>query len=236
MKKDNVLYIIDKEHYDPNKVNACILGFWVAILSALFYICFDVVAVSTITGALVSKYWISIWMYTPSLFSALSFVILSITIHYYAGTERKIWSHIGIVLAVMYATLNCFIYITQISIIAPSFINGQFAHVAIFEVAPGKPLYAVNALAYSLMGLSTMFLALVFKKVGIENWVRIVLLLHGVMAPAIVGVILWPSLIYISASVGITYPLAAILLAILFWQKKRQFTSGICNDYASMIG
>jgi hypothetical protein len=195
------------------------VGFWAAVFSVIFYIMFDAAAVVTLTGLLSSKFWISILYYVPSIFLALSFVILMISINNYAPDELKIWSNIAVALSIIYATLNCFVYIIQVLIIAPSFLNGQFGNVALFEMAPGNPLYAVNALAYTLMGLSTLFSSFVFKGEGIKKIVRRLLLTHGIISPAIIGVLIWEPLFYISAWVGILYPTSAIFIARLFRQK-----------------
>lgn len=196
------------------------IGFWSALLSAFFYLVFDIAAILNMSGILTSQYWVSLLYYTPSLFLALAFVILTVSIHYYAPPEAKIYSHIGVTLACIYATINCFIYIIQVLIIAPSMLNGQLDSVALFEMAPGKPLIAANALAYTLMGLSTLFSAFAFKGGTLEKTIRTVLLTHGIISPTIVGVLIWQPLFYISASVGIIYPLAAILIAVLFRIKR----------------
>ena len=198
------------------------IGFWSAICSAFFYITFDIVAILSLKGPLVSQYWTSIWTYTPSLFLALSFVVLMVSIHYYAPRELKVWSHIGLAFAGIYATLNCFIYIIQILIIAPSMLNNQLANVALFEMGPNKPLYVVNALAYSIMGLSTLFSAFVFKGNGLVKTVKTVLIIHGAVAPTIVGSLIWKPFLFVSASVGISYPIAAILIAVLFYMRYRK--------------
>lgn len=216
---------IIKEYITDEKVPAAPsairrIGFWSALFSAFFYLAFDIVAILDMSGTLASQFWISILSYTPSIFLALSFVVMTVSIHHYAPSESKICSHIGVSLACIYATINCFIYIIQVLIIAPSMLNGQFDSVALFEMAPGKPLIAANALAYTLMGLSTLFSAFAFKGSALENLIRKILLTHGIVSPTIVGVLVWPPFFYISASVGIIYPLAAILIAVLFHTKK----------------
>ena len=205
----------------PNLLNTTRkIGFWSALCSAVFYLAFDIAAILNMSGILTSQYWELLLYYSPSLLLALSFVIMTVSIHYYAPPEAKIHSHIGVTLACIYATINCFIYIIQVLIIAPSMLNGQFDSVALFEMAPGKPLIAANALAYTLMGLSTLFSAFAFKGGALQKTVRTVLLIHGIISPTIVGVLIWQPLFYISASVGIIYPLAAILIAVLFRTKR----------------
>ena len=211
-------HMADRE--DPTTPgNISKIGFWSALCSAFFYLAFDIAAILNMSGVLTSQYWISILYYTPSIFLALSFVIMMVSIHYYASPESKIYSHIGVTIACIYATINCFIYIIQVLIIAPSMLNGQFDSVALFEMAPGKPLIAANALAYTLMGLSTLFSAFAFKGSALKKTVRTVLFIHGIISPTIVGVLIWQPFFYISAFVGIIYPLAAILIAVLFRTK-----------------
>lgn len=214
--------MIAPDSNDNQNVLVSYIGFWASLLSAIFYITFDAAAIAAMTGLLDSKYWTFILEFTPSLFLALSFLILMVCIHYSAPVHLKVLSHIAIVIAGIYAALNCFIYICQVLVIAPNILAGSADTVALFEMAPGRPLYAVNALAYSLMGLSTLFAAFTFKGKGLAKWVRNSLLLHGVVFPTIVGVLIWPPLFYISATVGLTYPLSAILIAIFFRKKVKE--------------
>lgn len=216
---------------NQTKSNISKTGFWAALFSAFFYLAFDIAAILNMSGILASQFWISILYYTPSIFLALSFVVMMVSIHHYAPPESKIYSHIGVTLASIYATINCFIYIIQVLIIAPSMLNGQFDNVALFEMAPGKPLIAANALAYTLMGLSTFFSAFAFQGVALEKTIRKVLLIHGIISPTIVGVLIWPPLFYISASVGIIYPLAAVLIAVLFRRNSAHLYSFCPPDH-----
>lgn len=39
----------------------------------------------------------------PSLLLAYSFIVLMISIHHYAPEDKKIWSHIGVAFATIYA-------------------------------------------------------------------------------------------------------------------------------------
>ncbi|MGC4152600.1 MAG: hypothetical protein QM628_05910 [Propionicimonas sp.] len=199
------------------------LGAWSAGGSAFFYVAFDVVAILELSGVLSSPFWRSVLSYAPSIFLALTFLAMAAVIHGVSRPESRVWTHVGVCLACMYATINCFIYIIQVLIVAPSMLNGGFEAVALFEMAPGKPLIAANALAYTLMGLSTLFLAAAFKGGGrLEKVTRGVLLAHGVISPTVVGVLLWPPLLSISAFVGILYPWAAIMIAVLFRNAHRR--------------
>ncbi|MDR1630566.1 MAG: hypothetical protein LBS36_10210 [Oscillospiraceae bacterium] len=192
------------------------IGFWSSLLSAVFYIAFDTAAILSASGVLTSKYWTSILFYAPSIFLALCFVVMSVSVHYYASPKIKICTHIALAVAGIYATINCFIYIIQVLIIAPSMLSGRFDAVALFEMAPEKPLYAANALAYTLMGVSTLFSAWAFEGGGLAKAIKILFLVHGIAALANVLVLIWPNFLFISATVGILYPAGAILAAVFF--------------------
>lgn len=197
------------------------LGFWSAAGSAFFYVFFDVVAIVELTGVLSSRFWSSVLSYAPSILLALCFLALAATLHAVAPAEAKAFTHVGVCLACVYATVNCFIYIIQVLVVAPSMLTGQFDAVAGFEMAPGKPLFAANALAYTLMGVSTLFLAAAFRPDSrLATAIRRVLLVHGAIAPTVVGVLLWPPLLFVSAFVGILYPWAATMIAIWFRPRR----------------
>lgn len=198
-------------------------GFWSAILSAAFYLAFDIAEAMNLSGAIKSPFWITITVFLPSLFLALTFVVLVRSLHYAVPPERRFWTSLAIGFANIYATLNCFIYIIQVLVIAPSFARGTFAQLSLFGMsqdnpltAGSTPLVAVNALAYALMSASTFFASFAIAGSGLSAWTRTMLRIHGIVAPTVVLALLWPPLIVISASVGFTYLIAAVLLGLMF--------------------
>jgi len=199
------------------------LGFWAAILTAIFYVAFDVAEAANLAGAIKSPSWVTITVYGPSLFIALFFIVVMVSLHNSVPVERRFWTSMALAFANIYVTLNCFIYIIQVLVIAPSFLHGTFERVSLFGMAQDNPLssataplVAVNALAYALMSVSTFFASFAIPGKGLNAWTRNMLRIHGVVAPTVVGALIWPSLIVVSATVGFTYPIAALLLALVF--------------------
>ena len=199
------------------------LGFWSAILTAVFYVAFDVAEAANLAGAIKSPSWVTITVYGPSLFIALFFIVVMVSLHRSVPVERRYWSSMALAFGNIYVTLNCFIYIIQVLVIAPSFLHGNFDKVALFGMAQENPLssataplVAVNALAYALMSVSTFFASFAIPGKGLNAWARTLLRIHGIAAPTVVGALIWPPLIVVSATVGLTYPIAAILLALVF--------------------
>lgn len=198
-------------------------GFWAAILTAIFYLAFDVAEAANLAGAIKSPSWVTITVYSPSLFIALFFIVLMVSLHSSVPPEYRFWTLLALSFATIYVTLNCFIYIIQVLVIAPSFFHGTFDKLSLFGMAQDNPLsaatsplVAVNALAYTLMSVSTFFASFAIPGKGLNAWARSMLRIHGIAAPTVVGALIWPSLIVVSATVGITYPIAAILLALVF--------------------
>lgn len=197
-------------------------GFAAAVLSFVFYVLFDLAAIAGMTGLVTSPFVISISWYAPSLLLAYSFLGMTIAMHHDGITAVKMYSFCAVALAVVYATLNSFVYIVQVMVIAPSFLDGTFDTVSLFEMAAHRPLYAVNGLAYTIMGFSTLFMAAAIRKDGPGRGVKTILFIHGIVAPAVLGALLLKPLFVLSATVGITYPVAALVIARYFGRSAGQ--------------
>jgi hypothetical protein len=197
-----------------------LFGFFTALFSTVFYIIFDVAAVLGLTGVIKSEFWISISWYGPSLLLAYSFLGMSLSVFRDEIIKNKTFSAFAVMLAIIYATLNSVVYVIQVMIIAPSFINNTFQNVSLFEMAAGKPFYAVNGLAYSLMGFSTLFMGLSIKGTGLVKKIKIMMLIHGFAAPFVFGALVIKPLFFISSTVGITYPIIGIIVSIYMWQTR----------------
>ncbi|HPG41510.1 MAG TPA: hypothetical protein PLP19_10335 [bacterium] len=198
------------------------LGFITAILSFIFYVTFDIAAIAGMTGVITSPFINSLSLYAPSLLLAYSYLGMTIAIHYDSISKVNIFSFCALALAVIYTTLNSIVYVIQVVIIAPSFLNNTFAMVSLFEMAANKPLYAVNGLAYTLMGFSTLFISFSIKGKGIERKTKIALFIHGIVAPTVFGALLYKAFFVLSATVGITYPISAILIAKYFASSRKE--------------
>lgn len=189
-----------------------------AVLSFVFYVLFDLAALAGMTGMITSPFVISLSWYAPSLLLAYSFLGMVVAMHHDGVTAVKMYSFCAAALAVIYSTLNSFVYVIQVMVIAPSFLSGTSDAVSLFEMAEQRPLYAVNGLAYAIMGFSTLFLAAAIRKGGPGGGVKTALFIHGIVAPAVLGALLFKPLFALSATVGITYPIAALLIARYFRQ------------------
>lgn len=113
-----------------------------------------------------------IWMY-PAILLMLSYIILSICIHYFAPAERKIFSHIGLVFALISATILIADYFVQLSVIQPSLLNGETDGIAMLTQYNSHGIFiALEDLGYLLMSFSFLFMAFVFSGSRLEKSIR----------------------------------------------------------------
>jgi hypothetical protein len=195
------------------------IGFWSAVLSFVFglgYIVFQAADWAGLTPAP----WSLMTLTFPSFWLALSFVILMISIYHYASDDRKIWGHIAVAFAIMYAALNAGVYFLQMTVVVPFMLNGQAEEVAFITLKMGTFIYGLDVLGYSLMSLATLFAAPVFVGGRLERWVRWSLIANGLLTPALLLQQNFPTFA-IAALWAITFPIATALLAVLFKRKMK---------------
>jgi hypothetical protein len=199
------------------------LGFWSAVLTAVFSLLFFVGGILGTVGLLPPP-WDTVIPIGASLLLAPSFVVMMVSVHYAAPDEKKIWSHIGITFAVLYAALVSIVYVTWLFVVEPHVLRGEANQVALLIFAPGSFVQMVDGLGYTFMGIATLFAAPVFAGKRLENWIRWLCLLNGpgalmVFLAYIFYGLLGLSLLY-SGLVGIwwefIFPPLAILLAVYF--------------------
>jgi len=105
----------------------------------------------------------------------LSYIILSVCIHYCAPAEKKIYGHIGLVFALISATILIADYFLQLSVIQPSLLNGETDGIAMLtQYNPHGIFIALEDLGYLLMSFSFLFIALVFSGSRLEKSIRMV--------------------------------------------------------------
>ncbi len=158
---------------------------------------------------------------TPSLFLGTSFLVLMVSVHYFAPENKKIWSHIGIVFATIYTVLISINYYIQLTLVVPHLLRGDVESIRFLLFVPFDSfLYSVDILGYSFMSLSTLFAAFVFSKTRLERTVRWFLIANGLLLPFIALQNYYHPLIWPAALWAITFPGATISLAVMFNRAK----------------
>jgi hypothetical protein len=132
------------------------------------------------------------WMY-PAMLVELLYVILMVCIHCYANPGRRIFSHIGLSLALIAAMILIANYFVQVSVVQPSLIKGETDGIAILsQYNPHGLFIALEEIGYLLMTVSFMSVAPVFPSVNrLHKTLRVTLVsgfLLAVVALALVSV------------------------------------------------
>jgi len=154
---------------------------------------------------------------TPSLLLAPSFALLMLCVHYYAPESKKIWSHAGIIFAVVYTVMVSINYYVQLTLVVPHLMRGEVESIRPFLFTPFDSfIYSVDVLGYSFMSLSTLFAAFAFTETGLERTARRFLIANGLLIPFLMLQIYYHPLIWPASLWAITFPGATISLAMLF--------------------
>lgn len=154
---------------------------------------------------------------TPSLLLGMAFVVLTVSIHYCTATADRIWSHIAVAFAAMYATLISIVYYVQLAFVLPRLARGEAADIQLLLFEPFDSfLYAVDVFGYSLMCLATLFAAPTFRAAGLERWIRRALVASGCLIPFLSLQMFYPPLIWGGSLWAITFPAATWMLVIHF--------------------
>jgi len=178
---------------------------------------------STVVGIIV--------LLTPSLFLGIAFLLLVVSVHYYADVDHKIWSHAALAFATIYTTLISINYFVQLTLVAPHMMDGDTESVRFLLFVPFDSfLYSVDILGYSFMSLSTLFAAFVFNRGGLEQIIRRFLIANGCILPFIALQNYYHPLIWVASLWALTFPGATISLAVLFGRSIKRTDENRVNN------
>jgi hypothetical protein len=120
-------------------------------------------------------------------------------------SARKIWSHLGIAFALLYAAFVSIVYITWIFVVEPLVMRGEADKIAILVFAPGSFSQILDGLGYTLMMVATLFTGLAFPDHGIGRWIRWAGIANGLFAmPEFISYVLYSFILGVWC--GITIP------------------------------
>jgi hypothetical protein len=189
------------------------IGFWSAILVTIF------LALSGITSS-ASIYLIS----NISGFILTSiFLIVIICIYYTAPDDKKIFGHIGLAFAIIYATMISMNYFIQLTFVRFGAFNTD-----VFSITdPQSMMMTIEILGYFFMGLSTLFIAPIFESGRLEQSIRWLFVFNGILGiGGAIGFALnldWRILIGGLIIWTIVMPVTTALLAYWFKTEKSRY-------------
>jgi hypothetical protein len=174
------------------------------------------------TFRVLARPWDAAASLVPSLLLVPSFVALLVSIPYSVPAEKKIWSHVAVALACIYAPLCSVVYVVELSVVQPLVLRGQADQAALLTLAqdgtqPNTVLTVVDGLGYGFMSLACLFAAPALGGSRLERWIRWLFVATGVLGvPSMLTYFVRPAFISIAALWGITVPALCVLLAVYF--------------------
>lgn len=196
-------------------------GFWSAVAALVMSVGYGIPQLMQVAGVLHDP-WDRILIFAPSLLLAPSFVLAMVGLHAITPASKQAWSLATLALAIMYAVLVSTVYITQLGVVIPHDLKGDGAKYAMFACcAPNQFMTGVDLFGYTLMSVATLFAVPAFGKTELAAATRFAFLANGLLAPVLISQVYFPKLIYLGALWLITFPLAMLLLALLFRRALR---------------
>ncbi len=196
------------------------LGFYSALISFIAALGYCIVQVLQVLG-FITYPQDAILIYAFSLGIATPFMLAILALHYTVPGTKKIWSHAGLLFALMYATYVTLMYGVQLATVIPA--SPLKLGNDVLTVTPHSLFWTIDALGYICMGLATLFAAPAFARDGIEGWTRKFFIANGLMIPFISIAYFYPHfsivILFLGAPWMITAPGSILLLALFF--KKR---------------
>jgi hypothetical protein len=159
---------------------------------------------------------------------AVAFVVLMTSIHYAMPESRRLWTHLGLIFSVIYATIVSMNYVLQLVGVGPSISSGDTEGVAFF--VPTNPhgfFLSSELLGYVFMILALLFAAPAFYGSALELWIRWMFVASFALSAAVipVGSVLGLGLVMvgtISTDIWeVLLTVALILVAVFFRRRLR---------------
>ena len=148
---------------------------------------------------------------------------------YYASDNKRIWSLIGLVFAVMYGAVLAANYWVLLTLVQESLLSGYTKGLEWFVIgSPHSITNTIEGIGYGFMGLAAVFISQVFDGDKLKSWLRWLFIVNGVAG--IAGVILGGLGIMMATMVSlavwcVTFPVATAMIAVLFRRAGQHKTS-----------
>ena len=218
------------------------IGFWSSVFATVCSIGYGITAIVVLISSLAtatetSSGWSGIVSYVasfqpismlpliPSLLLVPAFIVLMVSIHYYAAVDKKIWSHLGIVFTLIYAVMASINYITQLTVVRLSILNNETDGLAMFVMGNSHSIFWALASAYVFMNLAMLFAAPIFDGGKLERSIRWLFYANGASTiVTLYGVVADSPQIYLMGSLVpwcVVFSWATILLAVMFKRTER---------------
>lgn len=189
------------------------VGYYSAVVAAVACIGYGVVQIGQVAGVLrfpadeLTIFGFSICIPIPYLLAMLA-------LHQATLPERRFFTHAAVAFGGVYATICSLVYILMLAVSLPMRIHaGSAADPRLLNMSQPQFMFSVDSLGYIFMSLSALLAAFAFEPTGRQLLLRRAFLAHGLTAPVIILIMVFPSLLPVGTLWLITAPLALLLLA-----------------------
>ena len=156
-------------------------GSWSAVAVTVFSLVFSTSGLLGLAEILRFP-WDPVIPDVASLLLAVAFVVMMVSLHYSVQERVRLWTHLGLCFAVMYAVLVGIVYFVITTVVVPYVDRGQADRVSLLEFDEGGSfMQALDGLGYFFMSLATLAAALAFSSHGPDRWLRRAFLWNGVL-------------------------------------------------------
>lgn len=172
-----------------------------------------------------------LWMY-PTMAMNLLFVLLFVSLHFYAPHVKRLYTFAGLAFAVIASCILFLNYFVQVSVIQPSLINGEIDGIALFtQYNPHGLFIVLEEAGYLIMSIAMFCLVPIFSKSsGMENSIRWIFIVNFILTTGglvMITIIFGINREYIFEVVAIVVNwialiAAGILLSMIFWRNRSE--------------
>ncbi|MEJ2550245.1 MAG: hypothetical protein P8Z34_06150 [Anaerolineales bacterium] len=203
------------------------LGFWAAILAAIFSLLFAVLAIaySPPDWAGIEAYaegfdFLQMLNMIPVVLVTIAVIVVMACIHSIAPSSKKVFSLIAIAFSVVYATIISTNYYIQLFVVRLNLVSGNLEGLQLLAMPNlHSVFFALEALGYMFLSLATLFVLPVFGRGMLAGWIRAFLIISGGLGifGTIVALFDLPLLIFAGLGLwSLTFPIAMIFVAVYF--------------------
>lgn len=202
---------------------ALVVGYWSSILTTAWIVAFDIAIALGMAGLPTRLLAVG-----TSLLLAVSFVALMASVHTATRNEAKVWTQIGLSIAIVYAAVLIWNYYLQLTVVR--FDPQQYGWLSM-EFKPETAFWALETIGYTLMSLAALFIVLALRQGSIRRAIKACLLVNSVLAIiGSVGYVLTGNPLHVSvlislAAWSILLPIATGLLAVAL-RREQQVSAG----------
>ncbi|MEJ2571102.1 MAG: hypothetical protein P8Z41_03125 [Anaerolineales bacterium] len=203
------------------------LGFWAAILAAIFSLLFAVLAIaySPPDWAGIEAYaegfdFLQMLNMIPVVLVTIAVIVVMACIHSIAPSSKKVFSLIAIAFSVVYATIISTNYYVQLFVVRLNLVSGNLEGLQLLAMPNlHSVFFALEALGYMFLSLATLFVLPVFGRGILAGWIRAFIIISGGLGifGTIVALFDLPLLIFAGLGLwSLTFPIAMIFVAVYF--------------------